>query len=108
MALLARVEVEVCCYVADVDEYTPLACTVHSDAITGDLLIFVVCHCCCCKLISWFQKVNVWVPLASNADGKVHKDYCERQASWCYAVAAMSPLLHDVTVLRSLTASSAF
>ncbi len=55
MALLGRAEVEVCCYVADVDEYTPLACTVHSDAITGDLLIFVVCHCCHCKLIFWFQ-----------------------------------------------------
>ncbi|KAL0034546.1 hypothetical protein WJX79_007807 [Trebouxia sp. C0005] len=41
MALLGRAEVEVCCYVADVDEYTPLACTVHSDAITQDLLIFV-------------------------------------------------------------------
>ncbi|DBA79124.1 TPA: Protein argonaute-3, variant 2 [Trebouxia sp. C0004] len=41
VALLGRAEVEVCCYVPDVDEYTPLACTVHSDAITGDLLIFV-------------------------------------------------------------------
>ena len=61
MALLGRAEVEVCCYVADVNEYTPLACTVHSDAITGDLLIFVVCHCCCCcccccKMILWFKK----------------------------------------------------
>ncbi len=28
-------------------------------------------------------------------------NFAERQSSWCYADAAMSPLLHDVSVVSS-------
>lgn len=57
-ALLRNAELELCCYAADMDEYLPLACSVHHDAITGDLLMFVVCKCCmlgCCimQMLHW-------------------------------------------------------
>ena len=42
VALLGQAELELCHYLAEVDDYIPLACSFHPDAITGDLHIFVV------------------------------------------------------------------
>ncbi len=52
---MGQAEVELCHYLADADDYVPVACSVHPDAITGGLLIFVVIiimlshhmHLCC-------------------------------------------------------------
>lgn len=40
--LLGQSELEVCYFLADVDDYVPMKCSIHPDAITGNLLIFVV------------------------------------------------------------------
>lgn len=42
MTLLSQSELEVCYFLADVDDYVPMKCSIHPDAITGNLLIFVV------------------------------------------------------------------
>ena len=42
IALLGQAQLELCHYLAEVDDYIPLACSFHPDAITGDLHIFVV------------------------------------------------------------------
>ena len=47
VALLGQAEVDLCYYQADVDDYIPVKCSLHPDAITGNLLIFVVsCSAC--------------------------------------------------------------
>ena len=42
VSLLGQAGLEVCHYQADIDDYIPVKCSVHPDAITSNLLIFVV------------------------------------------------------------------
>ena len=45
IALLDHAELELCHYLAELDEYVPVKCSLHQDAVTGHLLIFVVISC---------------------------------------------------------------
>lgn len=42
VSLLGQAGLEVCHYQEDIDDYIPVKCSIHPDAITGNLLIFVV------------------------------------------------------------------
>ena len=41
-ALLGEAKLELCHYQPDEDDYIPVACSVHPDTVTGDLLFLVV------------------------------------------------------------------
>ncbi|KAL3137916.1 Protein argonaute-3 [Trebouxia sp. C0009 RCD-2024] len=41
IALVGLSELEMCYFLADVDDFIPVKCSFHPDAITGDLLVFV-------------------------------------------------------------------
>ena len=44
VALVGQSQLEMCYFLADVDDYIPVKCSFHPDAITGDLLVSVVCY----------------------------------------------------------------
>lgn len=48
------------------------------------------------------SKIQCLSFLARDADFRVHKVSCKRQSSWCYAIAAMSRLLHCCHCLEVL------
>ena len=49
MALLGQSELEVCYFLVDADDYIPVKCSIHPDAITGSLLVFVVSSFACSR-----------------------------------------------------------
>ena len=49
-------ELEVCYFLEEVDDYIPVKCSFHPDAITGDLLVFVVSY----VLSPLLQTLGVW------------------------------------------------
>ena len=53
--LFEDAEIGLCCYEADMDDYVPMACSLHADAFGGLLVTVVSCTSCSQLQIEWLS-----------------------------------------------------